>query len=317
MAVKVSVYCLVYNHEEFIRDALEGFVSQKTDFEYEVVVHDDASTDRSADIIREYAEKYPDIIKPIFQTENQYSKGFPIISKIIMPRMTGEYIASCEGDDFWTDPMKLQMQVDFLDSHPDYTACVHNTYRLDMKTNRKTAAYPSVGDRDLEMSELLKGGGSCYQTSSLLYRSQYGFNKPEFFVKAKTFGDYPMAIYLGANGKIRFIDRLMSTYRYGTAGSWTRRTSFDKTKLAQTAQYKVDMLDSFNEYSNGKYKSEVDRNILRYKYQILEFKDEFKAMMEEPFRELYKQESLSRKVKLFVKHHFGTAYYSLRSRFKR
>ena len=93
MSTLVSVYCLTYNHEKYIKDALEGFINQKTDFEYEVFVHDDASTDNTAKIIKEYAQKYPHIIKPILQKENQYSKGVKIFYQYIYPRISGKYIA--------------------------------------------------------------------------------------------------------------------------------------------------------------------------------------------------------------------------------
>lgn len=122
----VSVLCLVYNHEPYLRQCLDGFVMQKTDFGFEAIVHDDASTDNSAAILREYAEKYPDIIKPIYEVENQYRKG---TLRAIMDNAVSDsskYIALCEGDDYWTDPHKLQKQVDFLESHPDYGMCFTN-----------------------------------------------------------------------------------------------------------------------------------------------------------------------------------------------
>ena len=118
----VSIKCITYNHEPFIRQCLEGFVMQKTNFRFEAIVHDDASTDGTAAIIREYAEKYPDIIKPIYETENQYSKHDGSLKRIMNAHMHGKYIATCEGDDYWTDPLKLQKQVDFLERHPDYGA---------------------------------------------------------------------------------------------------------------------------------------------------------------------------------------------------
>lgn len=121
----VTIRCLVYNHEPFLRQCLDGFVMQKTCFRFEAIVHDDASTDGSAAIIREYAEKYPEIIKPIFETENQYSKNDGSIRRIMNAHTHGKYVAMCEGDDYWTDPYKLQKQVDFLESHPDYSICLH------------------------------------------------------------------------------------------------------------------------------------------------------------------------------------------------
>ena len=114
----VTVYTLAYNHAPYIRQCIEGILMQKTTFSFEFVIHDDASTDGTADIIREYETRYPDIIKPIYQTENQYSK-----EGVMLPSALGKYIAECEGDDYWTDPLKLQKQVDFLETHPDYTIC--------------------------------------------------------------------------------------------------------------------------------------------------------------------------------------------------
>lgn len=125
----VVIRCITYNHEPFIRDALEGFVMQKTSFPFVAVVHDDASTDGTASIIREYAEKYPNIIKPIYETENQYSKRDGSLRRIMNEACdaTGaKYIAFCEGDDYWIDPLKLQKQVDFLEANPEYGMCYTN-----------------------------------------------------------------------------------------------------------------------------------------------------------------------------------------------
>lgn len=119
----VSVRCITYNHEPYIAQAIDGFLMQKTDFPFEVIIHDDASTDKTADIIREYERKYPLIIKPIYQTENQYSKRNGSIAKAIDPKLKGKYIAFCEGDDYWIDPNKLQMQVDFLEKKLEHRMC--------------------------------------------------------------------------------------------------------------------------------------------------------------------------------------------------
>ena len=115
--ILVSIQCLVYNHEPYLRQCLDGFVMQKTNFRFEAIVHDDASTDGSAKIIREYAEKYPDIIKPIYETENQYSKRDGSLTRIMNTACRGKYIAICEGDDYWIDPLKLQKQVSILENN--------------------------------------------------------------------------------------------------------------------------------------------------------------------------------------------------------
>jgi glycosyltransferase involved in cell wall biosynthesis len=120
----VSIQCLVYNHEPFLRQCLDGFVMQKANFKFEAIVHDDCSTDGSVDIICEYAEKYPDIIKPIYESENQYSQG--TLREVIAPYLRGQYIALCEGDDFWIDPFKLQKQVNFLEKNIEFGMCFTN-----------------------------------------------------------------------------------------------------------------------------------------------------------------------------------------------
>ena len=123
----VTVWCLAYNQKDFIRDALEGFVMQKTTFPFEVIVHDDASTDGTTAIVQEYARQYPEIIKPVIETENQWQKGgLKYIIHIMNEKYrNGKYIAFCEGDDYWTIPDKLQRQIDFLENHPEYSVCWH------------------------------------------------------------------------------------------------------------------------------------------------------------------------------------------------
>lgn len=121
----VSICCLSYNHAQFIGKCLDGFLMQKTDFPVEILVHDDASTDGTEAIVREYEVKYPDKIFPLYETENKYTHGYKGKMDIAFnySRARGKYIAYCEGDDYWTDPLKLQKQVDFLESHPDYSVC--------------------------------------------------------------------------------------------------------------------------------------------------------------------------------------------------
>ena len=138
----VSICCTAFNHEEYIRDALEGFLMQETDFTYEVLIHDDASTDGTADIIREYEKKYPEIIKPIYQTENQYSQGLSP-SRNNFVRAQGEFIAICEGDDYWTDKDKLQIQVDALKTHQQVDLCFHPCVIIDEDKGKRKSFHPS------------------------------------------------------------------------------------------------------------------------------------------------------------------------------
>ena len=124
----VSICTTTYQHSRYIRQTLDSFLSQKTDFPFEILVHDDCSSDGTAEILQEYARRYPGIVLPLFETENQYSKGVPINETFNFPRARGKYIALCEGDDFWCDEGKLQAQADYMESHPDCTFCFTNGY---------------------------------------------------------------------------------------------------------------------------------------------------------------------------------------------
>ncbi len=306
--MKVSVYCTVFNHEKYLRGTLEGFVSQQTNFPFEVFVHDDASTDGSADIIREFAEKYPDIIKPIIQTENQYSKGLKIFSTFIRPHVSGQYIAVCEGDDRWTDPQKLQLQADFLDSHPEYSACAHNTTKEDLQTGIVSTMYPQDGDRDITLEQALHGPVRCFHTSSIMYRIQYVDNRPEFFKKAKSFGDYPLMIYLTLSGKVRFLARTMSYYRFGSAGSWTSRSRANVNSLIRNHQYAIDMLEEVNRYTENKYQELIQPIILENEYKKLYYSGDYRRLRRAPYRNLYKKESFSFRIKTHIKQWFKGPY---------
>lgn len=211
----VAIMSLTYNHEQYIRDALEGFVMQKTNFPFVAIVHDDASTDGTATIIREYAEKYPDIIKPIFETENQYSKRDGSLTKIMREAIeaTGtKYVALCEGDDYWIDPLKLQKQVDFLEANPEYGMCYSRVRYFDQKSGRFKKIW---GGSNQTFSELLSKGNTIPTLSTLfrrdIHEKYYDDVHPEF--KNWPLGDYPIWLYFAHESKINFMPDVTGVYR--------------------------------------------------------------------------------------------------------
>ncbi len=214
----VTIRCITYNHEPYIRECLDGFVMQKTNFRFEVIVHDDASTDGTTDIIREYAEKYPDIIKPIYQKENQYSKfGFGGISKILNENTRGKYVAFCEGDDYWTDPYKVQKQVDILDNHPDY-GCVYTKYiTVDTNSNicyseRSQIHMARSHSGDIFADLLL---GNFPQTLTILYRANL-INS--IFNNCENKFDYSRFLSLAIQSKFYYLDEQTGAYRINPKG---------------------------------------------------------------------------------------------------
>lgn len=310
--MKVSVYCLVYNHEKYLRDALEGFVNQITNFEYEIFVHDDASTDSSVSIIQEYAEKYPRVIKPILQNVNQYSQGIDIVEKYIYPRMTGEYFAACEGDDYWCDSSKLQRQVDFLDSHPEYVACVHNTKKINLIKPETNDMYKHQKDEEITFMDVIQGGSSAYHTSSVVYRKDYAFNRPDFFKAAKGFGDYPLAIYLALSGRIWFINRVMSAYRLGTESSFTMSNKLDLKKNALVYKSFADLQKEVDVYTHGKYSNVLQKLILKNNYLYYYYLEEYTILRKEPYREIYRTFGKKYYFITYVKQYFKRPYHLYR-----
>ena len=213
--VKVSIICLTYNHEKFIAQAIDGFLNQKTDFEFEVLVHDDVSTDATPAILEKYANLSNGIVKPIFETENQFSKGNFDFVNSIFKQAKGEYIALCEGDDFWSDSNKLQAQVDFLENNPEYAVCFHRVKVFTEGNEGLGSLFPDPNDViEFTVKELLQR--NFIQTNSVMYRCQKYADLPSNVIP----GDWYMHLYHAQYGKIGFIDRVMSVYRKHPGGVW-------------------------------------------------------------------------------------------------
>jgi glycosyltransferase involved in cell wall biosynthesis len=173
----VSVSCITYNHAPFIRACLDSFLMQQTDFAFEVIIHDDASTDATKEIIEEYTAKHPNIFFPMYQIENQYSQGIRgMMARFNFPRCRGKYIALCEGDDYWTDPLKLQKQVDFLEENEEYSICftrfktlVQNTNLIKEDSNTK---YFLDNELNIDFNFEIFAKGWHIGTQTLLYRKE-------------------------------------------------------------------------------------------------------------------------------------------------
>lgn len=207
----VTIRCLVYNHEPYLRQCLDGFVMQKTNFPFEAIVHDDASTDRSAEIIREYAEKYPDIIKPIFETENQYSKRNGSIRRIMNEHTRGKYVALCEGDDYWIDPLKLQKQVDFLESHPAYGLVYTDVNFYFQNKDVMKCNYISSGKlkQSHDFAEHLVNAGYI-APCTWVYRRDFLPKGAHQYVD----GTFPLALDIWAQSKVFFLNEATAVYRH-------------------------------------------------------------------------------------------------------
>lgn len=212
----VMISCITYNHEAYLRDALEGFVMQETDFPFVAVVHDDASTDGTASVLREYAERYPDIILPIYEEENQYSKSDGSLGRVVRTARaaTGaRYVAMCEGDDYWVDPLKLQKQVEALEQNPNATAC-YTSYRVvDSFGNSINDLFfdkcKALSHSGIQFNKLLKT--NYIQTCTFVYKRDISNN--EIYSKCPVHIDYALFLSFAFRGELIYIDDSTAAYR--------------------------------------------------------------------------------------------------------
>jgi galactoside O-acetyltransferase len=253
----VSVSCLTYNQKNFIGKALDSFLMQKTSFPFEIVVHDDASTDGTAEIVREYAKKHPTIIKAIFQTENQFSKDGIYPVRFLLPVRKGKYVAECDGDDYWTDPLKLQKQFDFLEANPEYVMC-HHDYVVE-QDGKQTV--PRSIPKDYSQEELIGYSLSGYGigNTTKMWRNLYS---PETKRDFENFvADYYLNVLMGTFGKCKYISGIKpSVYRRcNGSNSWcSLPVSEMNKKIAQMYQHIFDLI---SEKGNPRW-TEIRRKFL-------------------------------------------------------
>ena len=249
----VSIICTSYNHGKYISQALEGFVMQNITFPIEIIVHDDASSDNTAKIIRAYEAKYPGMFMNIYQTENQYSKGNGDVARFIFSAARGKYIAICEGDDYWTDPYKLQKQVDFLEAHPEFSLSCHN---VEVVGEVQQNSYIENVKEFYTATELASGEISI-PTLSVVFRN-YKFDYPDSLSKTPI-GDFPLFTLIAQFGKIKYFPEIMGARRVHKGGIWSSADRNAKLSALLTTIY----------FMIGNYKEEINKALIQYHLKLV------------------------------------------------
>ncbi len=277
----VSIICVTYNQEAYIREAIEGFLMQETDFPFEVYIHDDASTDHTSQIVREYETKWPNKIHGVYEVENQYSNGplGDVIKYRILPLCKGKYIALCEGDDCWIDTQKLQIQVDYMEKHPDCSMYLHNALWMDYTEKKIKPGNPFELDvkrreqsRILSAEEIIEQNNKHPSTASFLFKRQV-YDKDDFFIHGPV-GDYFILLAALTEGYIYYSGRIMAIYRYRTRGSYTDKLGED---LLFSLYYYVGFLEVlclYDRYTNYKYHKYLAWRMQLYAYFFLNKTDD-------------------------------------------
>ena len=306
--IMVTVLCTVYNHEKYIKKCLDSLVEQETTFPYEIIVHDDASTDESAEIIRQYAERYECIV-PMYQTENQYSKGVRPLH-YMMPRARGKYIAICEGDDFWTCREKLQRQVSFMEDHPEYSLCVHAAYYAneDDSINKEKFFKPYEENRTVGTEEILTGWK--FATNSVLYRKSARDVLEIPYQQNCANGDFATVTYLSLKGKVYYFSDIMSAYRETSVGSMNWVWKRNAAKYVQGRRDFAQMLERIDSYTEGVYHTVIDEHISRVEFSIAYTEGDLRKAKE--YKEQYGKLGIKEKGKLYVQRFLPKIYQLIR-----
>lgn len=268
----VSVCMVTYNQEKFIAEAIESVLMQQTDFAFELVIGEDHGTDRTLEICQSYQEKYPDIIKLNIRDHNIGAQPNFINTYNLCQ---GKYVAICEGDDYWTDPLKLQKQVSFMEQHPDYSMCAHAA---------STLMCGQLDEHKLDKSELttedilIQDWG--IMTASILLRKE-DFTIPDWFVKIKN-GDMGMQLLVSLKGKIGYLPDNMSVYRIHFGGMSST------LKPLNQAAWLTYLLYEFDKYTKGKYKSLIKKRISKMFGKQISFAKEYKLRKQAAILYLYR-----------------------------
>lgn len=288
----VSISCITYNHAPYIRQCLDGFIMQKTNFAFEVLIHDDASTDGTTEIIKEYEAKNPNIIKPIYEEENQWAKGRRGSAVFNFPRAKGKYIAICEGDDYWTDPLKLQKQVDFLEAHPDYVMCSHRFKLYIQKENHFSKDWYSItNDVIYGIDDLIKGEW-WHHPLTVVFRSEKLVLQE--FVQYPSRIDAVLFFHLLKKGPGILFNEDMAVYRIHSKGVWSGISQENRLKnefKARIGLYEVEQTYEAAFFLRHQYVKSLGRKWMLQEWQL----------MIKSFRIISKHFGCANTLKLFLK----------------
>lgn len=315
--IMVSVNCVTYNHKDYIRQALDSFLMQKTSFEFEILVHDDASTDGTGDILREYEKRFPGKVRPLIQTENQYSQGIDNISGAFnFPRARGKYIFMCDGDDYWISPDKMQKQVDYMEAHPECTLSIHSA-RIELVGKALTEGQmrPYCGNRVISPEEIVDKS-SGYAMSSMAFPSRIVKDLPDYYVECPV-GDTPIQLIAASEGYGYYFDEAMSVYRVGVAGSWTMEGKNGDYERKQQVYYQrmKKVYRMYDEATKGRLRSAIQSADKRTYYHTMVNTRQFKEILNPEYKKYYKE--LTPRTRFFIQMEYRTPglYGFLRKKF--
>lgn len=256
----VSITCVAFNHESFIEETLDSFLMQETNFPFEILINDDASIDETVSILKKYEKNFPNIVKPLYQSKNQYSKGINTMA-LLFPYIKGKYVAFCDGDDYWIDNEKLQIQVDAMQEHPELDLCFHPSYRVVNGKRTEILSKHAKKNTKFTIQHSIAGHGDFAETASLMFTRALIDSLPDWFLTASP-GDYVSEVMGAVRGGSLYIDRIMSVYRSGLIEGWTEQELQKTTEeRKQTLVNIIEQLEFLDKYLDYKFTQDFKRVI--------------------------------------------------------
>lgn len=269
----VSISCITYNHESYISKAIEGFLLQETTFQVEILIHDDASLDKTADVVRIYEAKYPQLIKSVYEKENQYSKSGFAFSHLELARAKGKYIAICEGDDYWTDPLKLEKQVEFLEKNNQYSLVCHDAVKINEITNTSTLFFGPTKKKQVCSTKDALNTHFC-PTASIVFRKQALLPLSNLSFVADV-GDQGLVQLISLKGLLYRMYDAMSVYRKTATGA----SEANRKDLEGSLNKRINALKSLNKISRYKYQRYIllENLLIKNRIYLLRSKSKVKT----------------------------------------
>jgi glycosyltransferase involved in cell wall biosynthesis len=266
--MKLSVCVPAYNHEHYIGQMLDGALMQKTTFDFEIVVGDDASTDATQQVIRDYIASYPGRIRAFLHTENQgpsSPREFAGRNNVLglLKACNGEYVAMCEGDDYWTDPFKLQKQVDFLDAHVDY-AITHHNAKVIYEDGSSDHLFNKAEQQLVSTLEDVLTDKWFMATGSWVYRNYFLTEPFADWHSLAAAGDWALLIQLASRGKVRYLPETMGVYRKHDAGLSNVHASTNRWFLRN----RMEMFKNVDLWLDGRYAKTISQTVSWYEEQL-------------------------------------------------
>ena len=307
MGMDVTICLVTYNHGKYVKRCLDSLLKQKTNFEFEILVHDDCSTDNTIEILREYKERFPQIINLDIEEENKFSQGIKtIVLQLMLPKARGKYVALCEGDDYWCDVNKLQKQFICMEHEQGASICTHATQIIEedgVSTGKRIPERAiTAGDLSGEdmLDYILLKDTHLFHTSSMFFRKSIFDDVLESlpaFMKISFVEDRILMLFLATRGSIFFIDEIMSCYRVMSAGSWSLMVSSSRKKAYESDLEIIEMIKAFDDYTQNKYHQKVEQHLTTLYFRTLQYEMNYGELVKARYHDLF--QTLGNKQKVY------------------